>query len=116
MKIGIVLIGVSYNDGSHGRYRYFMDSYPSFSKFITQPLIEQGHDVEIYLYTYDSVKTKENEMAIIKNEINGAWNASWKVYKKLAIFPLLSSPSKEFYPIYFIKVHSYLYLKWYTTA
>jgi hypothetical protein len=59
MKIGIVLIGVSYNDGSHGRYRYFMDSYPSFNKFITQPLIEQGHDVEIYLYTYDSVKTKE---------------------------------------------------------
>jgi hypothetical protein len=56
MKIGINLAGVSYDDGSIYRYRNFEDALDGFHKFIVNPLLEEGHEIEFYLYTYDSPK------------------------------------------------------------
>jgi len=56
MKIGINLVGVSYNDGTIGRYRNYEDAIDGFMTNIINPLIEEGHDVFSYLYTYDSPK------------------------------------------------------------
>ena len=55
MKIGINLVGVSYNDGTNGgRYRNYEDSIDNFKHFIINPFLEQGHTVITYLYSYDS--------------------------------------------------------------
>lgn len=60
MKIGINLVGVSYNDGlSGGRYRNFEDAKDGFFKYIVNPLKEQGHEVFFYIFTYDNVKKQE---------------------------------------------------------
>ena len=59
MKIGINLVGVSYNDGVQGRYRNYKDAIDGFLKYAIDPLKQQGHDVQFYLYTYDSVE-KDN--------------------------------------------------------
>ena len=59
MKIGINLVGVSYNDGTIGRYRNYEDALEGFMTNIVNPLIEDGHEVFSYLFTYDSSK-KEN--------------------------------------------------------
>jgi len=56
MKIGINLVGVSYNDGTIGRYRNFEDALDGFIGNVVNPLIEQGHDISYYLFTYDSIK------------------------------------------------------------
>lgn len=57
MKIGINLVGVSYNDGLNGgRYRNYEDSIDGFTKNIIEPLIQNGHDLFFYLFTYDSIK------------------------------------------------------------
>jgi hypothetical protein len=58
MKIGINLVGVSFND-SHGRSRNYKDAVDGFYKNIVNPLREDGHDVFFYLFTYDS-KEREN--------------------------------------------------------
>jgi hypothetical protein len=59
MKIGISLAGVSYDDGSVYRHRNYEDSINQFYKYIINPLSEQGHDVKIYIYTYDTLKTND---------------------------------------------------------
>jgi hypothetical protein len=59
MKIGINLVGVSYNDGTIGRYRNYEDAIDGFMTNVVNPLIEEGHDVFSYLYTYDSPKKED---------------------------------------------------------
>ena len=47
MKIGINLVGVSYNDGTAGRYRNYEDAVDGFMKNVVNPLKEEGHEVQI---------------------------------------------------------------------
>lgn len=56
MKIGINLVGVSYNDGTTGRYRNYRDAVNGFFTNIVTPLKEEGNDIIFYLYTYDSIE------------------------------------------------------------
>ena len=57
MKIGINLVGVSYNDGLNGgRYRNFEDAKDNFFKYVINPLKEQGHEVFFYIFSYGSSK------------------------------------------------------------
>lgn len=59
MKIGINLVGVSYNDGSIGRYRNYEDALDGFMNNVVNPLKEDGHDIFFYLFTYDSPKKED---------------------------------------------------------
>ena len=59
MKIGINLVGVSYNDGSVGRYRNYQDALEGFMNNIVNPLKEEGHEIHFYLFTYDSTKKED---------------------------------------------------------
>ena len=60
MKIGLNLTGVSYNDGSIvERYRNYVDSLEGFTNNIITPLIEDGHDLSTYIFTYDSIKKND---------------------------------------------------------
>ena len=71
MKIGINLVGVSYNDGTIGRYRNFEDALDGFMSNIINPLKEEGHEIYFYIFTYDSIKRDEiikSYSPIIKSE------------------------------------------------
>jgi hypothetical protein len=71
MKIGINLVGVSYNDGIHGRYRNYEDALEGFTNNIINPLKEEGHEISFYIFTYDSVKKDkiiEAYSPVIKSE------------------------------------------------
>jgi hypothetical protein len=59
MKIGINLVGVSYNDGTIGRYRNYEDALEGFTNNIVNPLKEEGHEIHFYLFTYDSTKKED---------------------------------------------------------
>ena len=60
MKIGINLVGVSYNDGlSGGRYRNFEDAKDGFFKYVVNPLKQQGHEIFFYIFSYDNSKKEE---------------------------------------------------------
>ena len=59
MKIGINLVGVSYNNGSLGRYRNYEDALEGFMNNIVNPLKEEGHEIHFYLFTYDSTKKED---------------------------------------------------------
>lgn len=60
MKIGINLVGVSYNDGTNGgRYRNYKDSIDNFFLNIVNPLKNYGHEISFYLYSYENVKQEE---------------------------------------------------------
>ena len=60
MKIGINLVGISYNDGSNGsRYRNYEESVSSFFRYIVNPLLEKGHDIKFYLFSYDNIKKND---------------------------------------------------------
>jgi hypothetical protein len=59
MKIGINLVGVSYNDGRIGRYRNYEDAIDGFMTNIVNPLKEEGHEISFYLFTYDSPKKED---------------------------------------------------------
>jgi hypothetical protein len=59
MRIGINLVGVSFNDGKNGRYRNYKDAIDGFNNNIVEPLRKQGHEVVFYLFTYDNIE-KEN--------------------------------------------------------
>ncbi len=59
MRIGINLVGVSYNDGSIGRYRNYEDALGGFMTNVVNPLKEEGHDIFFYLFTYDSPKKED---------------------------------------------------------
>lgn len=55
MKIGINLVGISYNDGD-GRYRNYEDAIDGFMTNLIIPLKEDGHEISFYIYTYDNKK------------------------------------------------------------
>ena len=59
MKIGINLVGVSYNDGTIGRYRNYMDAVEGFTTNVINPLKEAGHEISYYLFTYESPQKDE---------------------------------------------------------
>ena len=59
MRIGINLVGVSYNDGTIGRYRNYEDALGGFMTNVVNPLKEEGHDIFFYLFTYDSPKKED---------------------------------------------------------
>jgi len=59
MKIGINLVGVSYNDGKIGRYRNYEDALEGFMTNVVNPLKEEGHDIFFYLFTYESPKKED---------------------------------------------------------
>ena len=59
MRIGINLVGVSYNDGTTGRYRNYEDALEGFMNNVVNPLKEEGHDIFFYLFTYDSAKRED---------------------------------------------------------
>ena len=59
MKIGINLVGVSYNDGTHGRYRNYEDAIDGFMTNVVNPLKEEGDEICFYVFTYDSIKKDE---------------------------------------------------------
>jgi hypothetical protein len=61
LKIGINLVGVSYNDGIFGRYRNYKDTINEFFAHIINPLKEEGHEISFYLCTYDNIKIEELE-------------------------------------------------------
>lgn len=56
MKIGINLVGVSYNDGTIGRYRNYEDAIDGFMTNVINPLKEDGHEIQYYIFSYDSIK------------------------------------------------------------
>jgi hypothetical protein len=59
MKIGINLVGVSYNDGTTGRYRNYENAISGFMENIVNPLKEEGHEISFYLFSYDSLKKED---------------------------------------------------------
>ena len=59
MKIGINLVGVSYNDGTYGRYRNYEDAIEGFMINVVNPLREDGHKIKFYIYSYDSIKRND---------------------------------------------------------
>jgi hypothetical protein len=59
MKIGINLVGVSYNYGTMGRYRNYEDAFEGFMTNVVNPLKEEGHDIFFYLFTYESPKRED---------------------------------------------------------
>ena len=59
MKIGINLVGVSYNDGTYGRYRNYEDAIEGFMTNVVTPLKEDGHEIKFYIYSYDNIKRYE---------------------------------------------------------
>jgi len=61
VKIGINLVGVSFNDGTYGRYRNYKDAINEFNTWIVNPLKEEGHEVLFYICTYYNDKLKEIE-------------------------------------------------------
>jgi hypothetical protein len=58
MKIGINLVGVSYNDGKVGRYRNYKDAIDSLYENVVNPLKEKGHEIYFYIFSYDSEKAE----------------------------------------------------------
>lgn len=70
MKIGINLVGVSYNDGAQGRYRNYKDAINEFFEHIINPLKKEGHEISFYLCTYLNSKIEEiQEDYLAKNFI-----------------------------------------------
>lgn len=60
MKIGINLVGVSYNDGSNGgRYRNYKDAIEGFYKNVVNPLQKEGNEIFFYLFSYNNSKQEE---------------------------------------------------------
>ena len=96
MKIGINLVGVSYNDGKIGRYRNYEDAIGGFMSNVVNPLKEEGHEIFFYLFTYDSskkediVKTKGNyffsNKILVSNGQIFPSEAHLKINKKLDTF------------------------------
>lgn len=60
MKIGINLVGVSYNNAKKGgRLRNYEDSIENFFKFIINPLKEKEHEIKFYLFSYQNEKQED---------------------------------------------------------
>lgn len=99
MKIGINLVGVSYNSGNQGgRKRDFRDAKNELFEHIVNPLIKQGHDVKFYLYSYD------NEL---KDEIECTYQP---LIKSTFISPQLNQVGGGDKTNYNIKMMSLMYL------
>ena len=61
MKIGINLNGVSYHDGSSYRKRDYINAIDNLKERVVNPLIEKGHEVSFYVFTYNTIKSKDVE-------------------------------------------------------
>lgn len=61
MKIGINLNGVSYHDGSSYRKRDYINAIDNLKEKVVNPLIEKGHEVSFYVFTYNTIKSKDVE-------------------------------------------------------
>lgn len=59
MKIGVNLVGVSYNDGKYGRYRNYEDAIIGLFQNVINPLKDEGHEIVFYVFTYDSQKKED---------------------------------------------------------
>jgi hypothetical protein len=59
MKIGINLVGVSYNDGTIGRYRNYENAIDGFTTNVINPLKEEGHSIQYYIFSYDNIKRND---------------------------------------------------------
>lgn len=59
MKIGINLVGVSYNDGKVGRYRNYKDAIDSLYENVVNPLKEEGHEIYFYIFSYNSERAED---------------------------------------------------------
>jgi hypothetical protein len=59
MKIGINLVGVSFNDGTVGRYRNYEHAIDGFTNNVINPLKQDGHVVQYYIFSYHSVKRND---------------------------------------------------------
>jgi hypothetical protein len=59
MKIGINLVGVSYNDGTVGRYRNYKDAIDGFTTNVINPLKQEGHNIQYYIFSYDNIKKND---------------------------------------------------------
>ena len=71
MKIGINLVGVSYNDGTIGRYRNYEDAIDGFMTNIINPLKDEGHSIQYYIFSYDNIKKNDilnTYQPVIKSE------------------------------------------------
>ena len=57
MKIGINLVGVSYNNAKEGgRLRDYENSIQNFYTNVVNPLRKNGHEVQFYLFSYKNEK------------------------------------------------------------
>ena len=57
MKIGINLVGVSYNNAKEGgRLRDYENSIQNFYTNVVNPLRQDGHEVKFYLFSYKNEK------------------------------------------------------------
>ena len=57
MKIGINLVGVSYNNAKEGgRLRDYENSIQNFYLNVVNPLRKDGHEVKFYLFSYKNEK------------------------------------------------------------
>ena len=57
MKIGINLVGVSYNNALEGgRLRDYESSIQNLYKNVVNPLRDEGHEVKFYLFSYSNEK------------------------------------------------------------
>ena len=57
MKIGINLVGVSYNNAKEGgRLRDYENSIQNFYTNVVNPLRQDGHEVQFYLFSYKNEK------------------------------------------------------------
>jgi hypothetical protein len=59
MKIGINLVGVSYNGGTIGRYRNYENAIDGFTTNVINPLKDEGHSIQYYIFSYDSIKKND---------------------------------------------------------
>ena len=83
MKIGINLVGVSYNDGKRGgRYRNYEDAFEGFMNNVVNPLKEEGHDLEFFIFSYGNKKEIEiiNKYLPLKNYVFVPEEANFNVY------------------------------------
>ena len=106
MKIGINLVGVSYNDGGVGRYRNYEDAIDGFMSNVVTPLKEEGHEISFYLLKYCFIIRAFDKPTISSNSFSVAFftfNTDLKCFNKsLAVFspiPLIFSSSFLIIPL-----------------
>jgi hypothetical protein len=59
MKIGINLVGISYNQIVDVKHRNYKDCVNGFYENVVNPLKEDGHDILFYLFTHDNPQKED---------------------------------------------------------